>query len=43
VSENRVLREVYKCMGADMMRGFKKSHKEGLYSLYSSPDINYSM
>jgi hypothetical protein len=39
MSENRVLRKIFECMGELVTGGSIKLHNEELYNLYSSPTI----
>jgi len=39
VSENRVLRRIFGPKRDEVTREWRKLHKEGLYELYSSPNI----
>jgi hypothetical protein len=44
VFENRVLRRIFGLKRDEMIRGWRKLHKEELHNLYSSPSIyNYNV
>jgi hypothetical protein len=43
VFENRVVRRIFGPKKDEMMRGWRKLHKEKVHNFYSTPDIKYGI